>query len=127
MLQPRIIPCLLVRNNGLVKTVQFTGDKYVGDPLNAVRIFNEKEVDELIVLDIDASTQQRPPNLRLIASLASECRMPLCYGGGISNVDQARTIINIGVEKVALSSAAVSNPELISDIAQVLGTQSVVV
>ena len=82
MLRPRVIPCLLIRNAGLVKTVKFGSDKYVGDPINAVRIFNEKEVDELIVLDIDATTQGREPNFGLIKILAAECRMPLCYGGG---------------------------------------------
>ena len=82
MLRPRIIPCLLIHKGGLVKTVQFGAPKYVGDPLNAVRIFNEKEVDELMVLDIDASCLGRAPNETLIAQLAAECRMPLCYGGG---------------------------------------------
>ncbi len=82
MLSPRIIPCLLVKNNGLVKTVKFKDPKYVGDPINAVKIFNEKEVDELIVLDIDATVQNREPNYKMIENLANECRMPLCYGGG---------------------------------------------
>ena len=93
MLRPRIIPCLLVKNGGLVKTVNFTKPKYVGDPINAVRIFNEKEVDELIVLDIDATTNQSEPDYLLIKHLASECRMPLCYGGGIQRVDQVEKII----------------------------------
>lgn len=127
MLRPRITPCLLIRNGGLVKTVQFTDDKYVGDPINAVKIFNEKEADELIVLDIDASARGAAPNVKLIAQFAVECRMPLCYGGGIKSVDQARTIISLGVEKVAISSAAVENPELISAIADAVGSQSVVV
>ena len=94
MLRPRIIPCLLVKNKGLVKTVNFKQPKYVGDPINAVKIFNEKEVDELIVLDIDATVENRMPNFELIKNLASECRMPFCYGGGITSVEQAKKIID---------------------------------
>ena len=127
MLRPRIAPCLLIRNGGLVKTVEFTADKYVGDPINAVKIFNEKEADELVVLDIDASANGAAPNTKLISQFAVECRMPLCYGGGIKTVEQARTIIGLGVEKIAISSAAVENPPLISAIAQEVGSQSVVV
>lgn len=127
MLRPRIIPCLLVRDNGLVKTVGFSEGKYVGDPINAVRIFNEKEVDELIVLDIDATSKGREPDYRLIETVASESRMPLCYGGGVKTVEQARTIIGLGVEKVAVSSGAVENPSLVGRIAEQLGTQSMVV
>jgi imidazole glycerol-phosphate synthase subunit HisF len=127
MLRPRITPCLLLRNGGLVKTVRFKDDKYVGDPINAVKIFNEKEADELIVLDLDASTTGGGPNVKLIAQFAIECRMPLCYGGGIKTVEQARTIISLGVEKIAISSAAIENPPLISEIADAVGSQSVVV
>jgi len=127
MLRPRIIPCLLVKNNGLVKTVGFDKPKYVGDPLNAVRIFNEKEVDELMVVDIDATAQNREPNYKLIANLAAECRMPLCYGGGVTTPEQVQRIISLGVEKVALSAAAVAIPSLISKAAQWVGGQSVVV
>jgi len=127
VLRPRIIPCLLVREQGLVKTVQFGAGKYVGDPINAVRIFNEKEVDELMVLDIDATAAGRTPEYKMIESLAAECRMPLCYGGGVTSVEQAKRIIGLGVEKVAISSAAVENPRLVGEIAASLGTQSVVV
>lgn len=127
MLRPRIIPCLLVHEKGLVKTVSFKNPKYVGDPLNAVKIFNEKESDELIVLDIDASVNGVEPDYKLIADLASECRMPLCYGGGIRTVEQARHIISLGVEKVALSSAVIEDPALITRIADEIGRQSVVV
>ena len=127
MLRPRITPCLLVRNGGLVKTVGFGDGKYVGDPLNAVKIFNEKESDELIVLDIDATTKESEPDFRLIAELAVECRMPLCYGGGIKTAAQARRIIGLGVEKVAISSAAVEDPGIVSAIAAEIGSQSVVV
>lgn len=127
MLRSRIIPCLLIKNGGLVKTVQFDKPKYVGDPINAVRIFNEKEVDELVALDIDATAHNREPNYTLIANLAAECRMPLCYGGGIKTPAQVEKIIGLGVEKVALSAAAVRTPELISDAAARVGSQSIVV
>jgi imidazole glycerol-phosphate synthase subunit HisF len=127
MLRPRIQPCLLVHNGGLVKTVQFKDPKYVGDPINAVKIFNEKETDELIVLDIDATANNVEPNFRLIAQFAVECRMPLCYGGGIKTIAQAKRIIELGVEKIALSSAAIEQPALITEIAREIGSQSVVV
>lgn len=127
MLRPRIIPCLLVKDKGLVKTVNFTGGKYVGDPLNAVRIFNEKEVDELIVLDIDASRERREPDYRMIDHLARECRMPLCFGGGIKTIEQAQRILGLGVEKVAISSAAIEEPTFVMEIAGYVGSQSVVV
>lgn len=126
MLRPRIIPCLLVQNSGLVKTVGFKSPKYVGDPINAVKIFNEKEADELIVLDIDATKNGVEPNFQMIAHLAAECRMPLCYGGGITSVEQAKRIIGLGVEKVAISAAAVANPQLLTRIADAVGRQSVV-
>lgn len=126
MLRSRIIPCLLVHKNGLIKTVNFGDPKYVGDPINAVKIFNEKEVDELMVLDIDASVENREPNYQLIENLAAECRMPLCYGGGIKNETQAKRIISLGVEKVAFSSAIVDEPEIIPPIAAAVGNQSVV-
>lgn len=127
MLRPRIIPCLLVHQNGLVKTVNFKSPKYVGDPINAVKIFNEKEADELIVLDIDATVNKVEPNYKMISKLAAECRMPLCYGGGISTPAQAKKIIGLGVEKVAISAAAVENPQLIRSISEEIGRQSVVV
>lgn len=127
MLRPRLIPCLLVHNGGLVKTVNFGNPKYVGDPINAVRIYNEKEVDELMVVDIDATVKGAVPDYRLISHLASECRMPLCYGGGVRTVAQIEEIISLGVEKIAISSAAVENPKLISDAAVRVGSQSLVV
>lgn len=126
MLLPRIIPCLLIKNKGLVKTVKFSDPKYVGDPINAVKIFNEKEVDELAVFDIDATRENRDPDYKLIENLAIECRMPLCYGGGIKNVEQAKRILSLGVEKVAISSAASEDSELVTKIAERVGTQSVV-
>lgn len=127
MLRPRLIPCLLIQNGGLVKTVNFGNSKYVGDPINAVRIFNEKEVDELMVLDIDASIKGVEPDYQLISNIASECRMPLCYGGGVRTIVQIEKIISLGVEKVALSSGAIENPLIISDAAARVGSQSVVV
>lgn len=127
MLRPRVIPCLLIQDSGLVKTVRFKDAKYVGDPINAVKIFNEKEADELIVIDIDATVNGAEPNYKQIANLAAECRMPLCYGGGIRTAEQAKKIIALGVEKVAISSAALDNPNLISQIAEEIGSQSVVV
>lgn len=127
MLRSRIIPTLLVRRNGLVKTRKFGADKYVGDPLNAVRIFNEKEADELIVLDIDATADGREPNYVMIENLAAECRMPLCYGGGVQSVEQARRILGLGVEKVAVSAAFVRRPEVVAEMAEQVGSQSVVV
>lgn len=127
MLRPRITPCLLLSKGGLVKTVKFKDPKYVGDPVNAVKIFNEKEADELIVLDIDATANGREPNERLISQFAVECRMPLCYGGGIRTVEQAKRIIGLGVEKISISAAAVETPDLITAAAREIGSQSVVV
>lgn len=110
-----------------MKTLKFGAPKYLGDPLNAVRIFNEKEVDELMVVDIDASRHMREPDYKLIANLARECRMPLSYGGGVKKVEQFDRIIGLGVEKVAISSAAVDDPSLVSRSAARVGSQSVVV
>lgn len=111
----------------MVKTVKFGAPKYVGDPLNAVRIFNEKEVDELIVLDIDATVQGLEPDYALIKNLAAECRMPLCYGGGVRSTEQFQKIIGLGVEKIAIGAAAVSDSELIASASERVGRQSVVV
>ncbi|SMC43375.1 cyclase [Desulfocicer vacuolatum DSM 3385] len=127
MLRPRIIPCLLIQNGGLVKTVKFAEPRYVGDPLNAVRIFNEKEVDELIVLDIDATAFGQEPDYGLIANLSGECRMPLCYGGGVKTPEHVERIISLGVEKVAISSAALTNSKLIYESSRRVGNQSLVV
>jgi len=126
MLRPRIIPCLLVHEGGLVKTVRFGDPKYVGDPINAVRIFNEKQVDELVVADIDASVRGAEPDYAMIANLAAECRMPLCYAGGIKTPEQVERIIALGVEKVGLSSGAIEHPDLISEAARRVGRQSIV-
>ena len=127
MLRPRIIPCLLVHQGGLVKTVEFKNPKYVGDPINAVKIFNEKEADELVVFDIDATVNGAEPDYRMIANLAAECRMPLCYGGGVRTPEQAKKIIGLGVEKIAMSAAAVEDVALVTRTADAVGRQSVVV
>jgi imidazole glycerol-phosphate synthase subunit HisF len=126
MLRPRIIPCLLVHQGGLVKTQAFKDPKYVGDPINAVRIFNEKEADELMVLDIDATVKKVEPDFGMIAKLAAECRMPLCYGGGVTTAEQAARIVDMGVEKVAVSAAAIHNTLLLTEMAAAVGRQSVV-
>ena len=127
MLRSRIIPCLLVHKRGLVKTVNFKDPKYVGDPINAVKIFNEKEVDELMVIDIDATVEGREPDFEMIKNIAVECRMPFCYGGGVKTVAHAKKIISLGAEKVAISTAALQNINLLKDIADAVGIQSVVV
>ncbi|KXH85463.1 AglZ/HisF2 family acetamidino modification protein [Chryseobacterium kwangjuense] len=127
MLRPRVIPSLLIQDNGLVKTVNFKNPKYVGDPINAVRIFNEKEVDELAIFDIDATAKGLEPNYSLIERIANQSRMPLCYGGGVKTVEQAQKIFGLGIEKIALSSAVLQNPKLISQIAERVGSQSVIV
>jgi imidazole glycerol-phosphate synthase subunit HisF len=126
MLRPRITPCLLVHQGGLIKTQRFKDPKYVGDPINAVKIFNEKESDELIVLDIDATRLGYGPNFDLISRISDECRMPLCYGGGVKTAKQAEKIICMGVEKVAISSVAIENPSIVSEFASAVGSQSVV-
>jgi cyclase len=127
MLRPRIIPSLLIQENGLVKTVNFKNPKYVGDPINAVRIFNDKGVDELAIFDIDATVLRREPNYSLIERLASQSMMPLCYGGGVKTVEQAQRIFSLGIEKIALSSAVLENPLLITEISERVGSQSVIV
>ena len=126
MLKSRIIPVLLIHRGGLYKTINFGNHKYIGDPLNAVRIFNEMYVDELVILDIDATKLQQPPNYKLIQNLAKECRMPICYGGGINNTQQVERIIKLGVEKVAISNALIDNPRLISEAKDKVGSQSLV-
>lgn len=128
MLRSRIIPCLLVHDKGLVKTLKFSVEngKYVGDPINAVKIFNEKHVDEIMVIDIDATVEGREPDYEMIKNVATECRMPLCYCGGVTTVEQVRKIIKLGAEKVAVSAAALANPELLRQMSAAVGAQSVV-
>lgn len=123
----RVIPTLLLGDSGFVKGQNFKNHKYIGDSTNVVKIFNDKEVDELIVLDINASRKNAPPKFEIIEMLASECFMPLCYGGGITSFDQAKTIFSLGVEKICLQTSSLLRTELISEIAQVFGSQSIVV
>ena len=122
----RVIPVLLLRGQGLVKTIKFRDPKYVGDPINAVRIFNEKEVDELVLLDISASADSRDPPFDLLSDIASEAFMPMAYGGGLRNIEQIRKVFALGFEKVIINSAAYGNLGLISEAAAIFGSQSVV-
>lgn len=126
-IQPRIIPVLLLKNNGLYKTTKFKDPKYIGDPINAIKIFNEKEVDEMVFLDIMASREGKQPNFEILKDIASECFMPLCYGGGVNNVEMIREILNIGVEKVSINSQAVRDPNLINKAANFFGSSTIVV
>jgi len=126
MLRPRIIPCLLLSNGGLIKTVKFGDSKYVGDPINVVKILNEKEVDELILLDINKSTNSKEIDFDLIEKIAGECRMPLCYGGGVSKIDDFVRLIKLGVEKIAINTSLLNNFELIKRAAEAVGSQSIV-
>lgn len=127
MLRTRVIPCLLLRGRGLVKTVRFQAPRYLGDPINVVKIFNDKEVDELVFLDITATAEGRAPAFKYIAEIASECFMPLGYGGGIRTLDDVRTLLSLGVEKVIVNSHAVRNPDFVRAAADFAGSQSVVV
>lgn len=127
MLKNRVIPTLLLRDGGLIKTRKFRSPKYVGDCINAIRIFNEKEVDELIVLDIYATREHRRPDFDTIGQIAEECFMPLCYGGGVSTLEDASRIFQCGVEKISLQTAALLQPRLLTDIARKYGSQAVVV
>jgi cyclase len=125
--RPRVIPCLLLRHKGLVKTVKFKKPTYLGDPINIVRLFNDKEADELLFLDITATPENSRPPLKLIAEIASECFMPLGYGGGIRTLADIREILSLGVEKVSINSYAVERPTFIREAAETVGSQSIVV
>jgi cyclase len=125
MFRPRIIPCLLLDGQRLIKTTGFESPSYVGDPINALKIFNEKEVDEVIVLDIYASKKRRKPDFEYIHKLAGECFMPMCYGGGISSMEDAEKLIACGVEKLAINQGALKHLDLLSSVAQRYGSQSV--
>lgn len=127
MLLPRIIPCLLLKGKGLVKGVQFTNHRYIGDPINAVQLFNTMEVDELLFLDIAATQEKRIPDLELIQKIADQCLMPFGVGGGIQNVTQIRDILSSGAEKVCLNTSALENPDVIKEASEIFGRQSIVV
>ncbi len=126
MLKKRIIPVLLLRNGALVKTINFKGYRYIGDPINTVRIFNEMEVDEIILLDILASKSHAQPDYQLIEKISNECFMPLAYGGGISCSEHIKNILSIGIEKIVLNTSAVNNPDLVEESAKIFGSQCVV-
>ncbi len=123
----RVIPVLLVQNGGLVKSVKFKNYKYVGDPINTVKIFNDKEVDEIVILDIEATVQKRPPNIDQIKEIASEAFMPLAYGGGISTLNQIKQLLFEGVEKIVINTNSFNKPSLISEGAKQFGSQSIIV
>ena len=127
MFRPRVIPCLLLKEKGLVKTIKFKDSTYVGDPINAIKIFNEKHVDELIFLDIGATVKEYHPQFDIIENIAKECFMPVCYGGGIKDMATIRKILNIGIEKVSISAQAVSDPDFIKVASHEFGSQSIVV
>lgn len=126
MLIKRIIPSLLIKNGGLVKTTQFKNPSYIGDPINTVKIFNEKEVDEIVIFDIDASSHNKKPNFELLHEMASEAFMPLMYGGGIKNLEDMSRIFNIGFEKICVSSLLFENPQIIKEAIEIYGAQSIV-
>lgn len=126
MYRARVIPCLLVRGRGLVKTRKFKDAVYIGDPVNAMRIFSDKEVDEIIVLDIDASREGREPNYALIEEMAGEAFMPVAYGGGVRTVEQVRRLVRSGIEKVVINSAAIESADVIRAAVDLFGSQAVV-
>ena len=123
----RVIPVLLLKNNGLVKTIKFKNSKYIGDPINAMRIFNTKEVDELVILDIMATKNKREPDYKLIKEIVSEAFMPIGYGGGINKLEQIKKLFLIGVDKIIINSAAILEPDLIKKATEIYGNQSIVV
>lgn len=127
MLLTRVIPCLLLHKGGLVKTVKFKNPRYVGDPIVAVKIFNDKEVDELVLLDISAGIENRPPNFERIAEIATEAFMPVAYGGAIRTAQDAEKLFKLGIEKVVINTAAAESPQIIRDISTVFGSQAVIV
>ena len=127
MFRLRLIPSLLLRDERIVKTIQFNKFQYIGDPCNTVRIFNELEVDELFLKDILASTNNQKPNFKLLKDIANECFMPLTYGGGIKCLDDAKQLFDLGFEKILLNTNAIINPRLISEIATQYGSQAVVI
>lgn len=126
MHRPRIIPCLLISGNGLVKTKRFKDPTYIGDPVNAVKIFSDKEADEIVVLDIDASKNQTEPNYQLIEEIAGEAFMPLAYGGGVKNLSQVRQLIRLGIEKIVINTASIESKGLIREAADIFGSQAIV-
>ena len=127
MIRPRVIPALLLKGQGLVKTVKFKDPKYLGDPINIVRIFNDKEVDEIVLLDITATPENRAPRFEMLKNIASEAFIPLAYGGGIRSMDDVRALLSIGIEKLIMNTSAVENPSLVREVADHAGSQAAVV
>ena len=127
MIRPRVIPALLLKGQGLVKTVKFKDPKYLGDPINIVRIFNDKEVDEIVLLDITATPENRAPRFEMLKNIASEAFIPLAYGGGIRSMDDVRKLLSIGIEKLIMNTSAVENPSLVREVADHAGSQAAVV
>lgn len=126
MYQSRVIPCLLLKNHGLVKTRQFKNERYIGDPINAVKIYNECGADELIFLDIDRNIQKAGPDFEYLSKITAQCFMPLCYGGGVRKVEDFRKLYYLGFEKVSVNTAAYQNPELVREAVRIFGSQSIV-
>lgn len=126
MHRSRVVPCLLLSNKGFYKTIRFKESRYLGDPINTLRLFNDKEADEIIILDISVSAGNKEPNIEYLKKIVSECFMPICYGGGISNIKQIETLYKIGIEKVSLNTSLANNPELIKDAVRNFGSQSIV-
>lgn len=127
MLRARVIPCLLLKDAGLVKTVRFKDPTYLGDPINVVKLFNDKEVDELVFLDIRATREDRKPPFAVLQKIASQCFMPLCYGGGVRTIEDMTRLFQMGIEKVAINTHAVENPAFVRAASDRFGAQSVVV
>ncbi|BCZ49024.1 putative imidazole glycerol phosphate synthase subunit hisF2 [Clostridium gelidum] len=126
MYRSRVIPCLLLKDEGLYKTIKFKKPRYLGDPINTLKLFNDKEADEIVVLDISSSINGKGPNFDYIKRLTRECFMPMCYGGGVTTIEQVEALYKLGVEKVAFNTSLFTNPKLITDVAKNFGSQSVV-
>ncbi|MFL0247333.1 AglZ/HisF2 family acetamidino modification protein [Candidatus Clostridium stratigraminis] len=126
MYRSRVIPCLLLKDKGLYKTIKFKSPRYLGDPINTLKLFNDKETDEIVVLDISATVSGKGPDFDYLKQLTKECFMPMCYGGGVTTIEQIEMLYKLGVEKVALNTALFTNPKLITDAAKNFGSQSIV-
>lgn len=126
MYHNRIIPCLLLRDHGLIKTIKYKGGRYLGDPINAIKIYNDCEVDELIILDIDATKEHRSPDFEYLKKLTQQCFMPVCYGGGITSVDTVKRLFELGIEKVSVNTSLYDNPNMVKECVALFGSQSIV-
>ncbi|MDA9256946.1 HisA/HisF-related TIM barrel protein, partial [Pseudomonadales bacterium] len=126
MVRVRVMPCLLLKNGGLVKTIKFKDECYVGDPLNAVRIYNQKEVDELVLFDISSTVEGEKIDFGLVEKIASQCFIPVCYGGGVKSLEDFKTLFNLGVEKVSVSSLLFDDPDTVREAVEIFGSQSII-